>query len=130
MRKKRVSSMFAVAAVGAALAMVVSATGAQAAVRHLDATVISKDTSTKTVQVRTQSGAKLAVKVTSRTKFDRIAGGFAGLSKGMAIEIEANNASGDWVAVKIEPRSGGGGGGGADDSGGHGGGHDDGPNHT
>jgi len=125
--------MFVIGAVCAALGVVVFAAGAQAAVRHFDATVISKDSATKTVQVRTESGAKVAVKVTGGTEFERISGGFAGLTKGMAIEIDATNASGRWVAIQIEPQSGGGGqGGGGDDNGGddHGGGHDDGPNHT
>jgi Domain of unknown function (DUF5666) len=136
MRKKCLSSTFAIAALCAALAAIVLAPGAGAAVRHFDATVIAKDSSSKTIQVRTESGAKLTVKVNARTEFERISGGFGGLTKGMAIEIDASNASGRWVAIQIEPQSanGGGGGGGddngGDDHGGHGGGHDDGPNHT
>jgi hypothetical protein len=116
--RKRVSSIFAISAVCAALGVVVFAGGAQAAVRHFDATVISKSSAGKTVQVRTESGAKLTFKVTARTKFERIAGGFSGLTKGLAVEIDANNASGRWVATQIEADS--------DNSGGH----DDGPNHT
>jgi hypothetical protein len=126
MRKKRVSSTFAIGAVCAALALAVFAVGAQAAVRHFDATVVSKNSASKTVQVRTESGAKLTVKVNGRTDFERIGGGFAGLTKGMAIEIDANNASGQWVAIQIEPQSESGGhGGGGDDNGGggHGGGY-------
>ncbi len=130
--RKRVSSMVVIGAVGAALGVVVFAGGAQAAVRHFDATVISKSSATKTVQVHTESGAKLTFKVNARTKFERIGGGFSGLTKGLAVEIDADNASGQWVATQIEARSpsGGGGGGGDDSGGGHGGGHDDGPNHT
>lgn len=124
--RKRVSSIVVIAAVCAALGAALFAVGAQAAVRHFDATVISKSSSAKTVAVRTESGAKLTFKVTARTKFERIAGGFSGLTKGLAVEIDATNASGSWVATQIEARSSGGG----DESGGHGGGHDDGPNHT
>jgi hypothetical protein len=103
----------------------------QAAVRHFDATVVSKDSASKTVTVRTESGAKLNFKVNGRTDFERIGGGFSGLTKGLAIEIDATKAGGQWVAVQIESRSGGGGDdSGGDDHGGHGGGHDDGPNHT
>jgi hypothetical protein len=127
--RKRVSSTLVIAAACAALAAAIFAVGAQAATRHFDATVIAKDSGAKTFQVRTQSGAKVTFGVNSRTTFDRI-GGFAGLAKGMAIEIEATNSGGSWVALKIEPRAsgGGGGGGGHDDGGGHG--HDDGPGHT
>lgn len=134
--RKRVSSIFAIAAVCAALGVVVFASGAQAAVRHFDATVLSKSSAAKTVQVRTESGARMTFKVTARTKFERIGGGFSGLSRGLAVEIDANNASGQWVATQIEADSDNSGGDdssddhGGDDHGGHGGGHDDGPNHT
>jgi hypothetical protein len=135
--RKRVSSIFVLSAVCAALGVVVFAGGAQAAVRHFDATVITKSSSAKTVQVRTESGAKLTFKVTAGTKFERIGGGFSGLTKGLAVEIDANNAGGQWVATQIEAASNnsggaesGGDGYGNDDHGGHGGSHDDGPNHT
>jgi hypothetical protein len=127
--RKRVSSIFVISAVWAALGAVVFAGGAQAAVRHFDATVVAKSSAAKTVQVRTESGAKLTFTVNARTKFERIGGGFSGLTKGLAVEIDATNASGQWVATQIEAQSSGGNGGG-DDGGGHGGGHDDGPNHT
>lgn len=121
--RKRVSSIFVLSTVCAALGVASFAVGAQAAVRHVDATVIAKDPAAKTVQVRTESGAKLTFKVTARTKFERITGGFAGLSKGLAVEIDATNASGQWVATQVEAAS-------ERSGGGHGGGHDDGPNHT
>jgi hypothetical protein len=129
MRKRSVSSMFVIGAVCAAFGLVVFAGGAQAAVRHFDATVVAKNSAAKTVQVRTESGAMMSFKVTAGTKFERIGGGFSGLKKGLAIEIDATNASGRWVATQIESASSGGGGNsGGDDHGG--GGHDDGPNHT
>lgn len=130
--RKRVSSIFVITAVCAALGAALFAGGAQAAARHFDATVVAKDSSAKTVRVRTEGGATVTVNVSARTRFERIGGGFAGLTKGMAIEIDATKTEGDWVATQIEPRSSGGGqeGAGDDHGGGHGGGHDDGPNHT
>jgi hypothetical protein len=119
--RKRVSSIFVTTAVCAALGAALVAVGAQAAVRHFDATVVAKDSSAKTVRVRTEGGAKVTVKVNAHTQFERIGGGFAGLAAGMAIEIDATRTGGAWVAIQIEPRSGGGG---------QGGGHDDGPNHA
>jgi len=124
--RKRVSSIVVIGAVCAVLGASLFAVGAQAAVRHFDATVVSKNPTVKTVQVRTESGATLTFKVTARTKFERIGGGFSGLTKGLAIEIDADNSSGQWVAAQIESESSGGNGGGGDSGGGHG----DGPNHT
>lgn len=130
MSKMGVSSKVAIGALCAVLGAAVLATGADAAVRHFDATVVAKDRSAKTVRVRTESGARVTFKVTARTRFERLGGGFAALRKGTAIEVDATKASGGWVALQIEGRSGGGESGGADDNGGRGGGHDDGPNHT
>jgi len=61
--RKRVSSIVVISAVCAALGVAVFAVGAQAAVRHFDATVVSKSSAAKTVQVRAESGAKLTFKV-------------------------------------------------------------------
>ncbi len=131
--RKRVSSIFVITAVCAALGAALFAVGAEAAVRHFDATIVAKDSSAKTVRVRTQGGATVTVKVNARTRFERIGGGFAGLAKGMAIEIGAFKTEGGWVAAQIEPRSVSGGGqegSGDDRGGGRGGGRDDGPNHA
>jgi hypothetical protein len=116
---KRVSLLIATAALAATL-MLVIALPAQAALRHIDGTVVSKDAASKTFRLTTQSGSQLRIKVNSSTKFDRIAG-FGGLHKGLAVEVEAKSTSSGLVAVTVEPRQGGGGGGG---------GADDGPNHT
>jgi hypothetical protein len=127
--RKRVSTRFAIVVIAAALATAVLAAGAQAAVRHFDGTVVAKSSAPRSVTVRTESGAKLTFKITSGTEFERIA--FGGLAKGTAIEIDATNASGSWVATHVEPQGGNGGGddnGGADDHGGHG--NEDGPGHT
>lgn len=95
---------------------------AQAAVRHIDGTVVSKNSENRSFQIRTQSGSQLRIKVTSTTKFQRLAG-FGALHKGLRIEVEAKSTSNGLVATHIETPGGGG-------SGGGGGGADDGPNHT
>lgn len=120
-------------AVGALVAALL-APSAQAALRHIDGTVVSKDGSTQTFRISTQSGT-LRIKVNGSTDFERIAG-FGGLKKGLAVEVDAVTTAGGLLARQVETQGGGGGGGddsGGDDhsgGGGHGGGGDDGPNHT
>ena len=117
MLSKRIASLAAIAV----LALAVLAIPAQAAVRHIDGTVVSKDAATHSFKIKTQSGSQLRVKVTSSTQFQRIAG-FGDLHKGLRIEVEAKSTSNGLVATHVETPGGGGNGGG--------GGADDGPNHT
>ena len=124
--RKRVTSILAVSAIAGALMLGVLATAAQAALKHFDGTVLSKNAAAKTFRIGTQSGAK-TFKVNGATEFERIAGGFGGLHKGLAIEVDAVQSSAGLIARQVEPQ--GGNGGGDDDSGGHGG-NDGGPNHT
>lgn len=125
--------LVSVIAVGALAAALLAPT-AQAATRHIDGTVVSKDGSARTFRIATQSGT-LQIKVNGSTDFERIAG-FGGLKKGLAIEVDAVKTDNGLVAKQVETQGGGGGGdddsGGDDHSGGgsHGGGSDDGPNHT
>jgi uncharacterized membrane protein YgcG len=130
MRKNR-SALFATAALAAALMVCLFAVTAQGALRHIDGTVVSKNSDNRTFRISTQSGNKIRIKVNGTTKFDRIAG-FGALHKGMRIEVDAQSTADGLVAKQVEPQ--GGGGGGSDDSGGDdhggGGGADDGPNHT
>jgi hypothetical protein len=123
MLSKRVSVLIATAM--AALAIGVLAVPAQAALRHIDGTVASKNASNHTFRITTQSGNKLSIRVNSATKFQRIAGGFSGLHAGMQVEVEAQQTNNGLLAKHVETRNGGGGNGG-----GGGGGSDDGPNHT
>jgi hypothetical protein len=125
---KRVTSVLAITVVAGALMLGVLATAAQAALRHFDGTVVSKSAAAKTFQITTQGGSKVTLRVSGSTVFERIAGGFSGLRKGMQVQVDAIQANGGLVAKKVEPQSSGGGGG--EGSGGHGGGSDDGPNHT
>jgi hypothetical protein len=121
MATKRVSRLIATAALAATLMLGVLALPAQAALRHIDGTVLSRDAATKTFRVKTQGGNRLRIKVNSATKFQRIAG-FGALHQGLAVEVETKSTSSGLVAVKVETRQGGGEGGG-------GGGADDGANH-
>lgn len=123
--RKRVTSILAISAVAGALMLAVLATAAQAALKHFDGTVLSKNAAAKTFRISTQGGSKLTFKVNSGTEFERIAGGFGGLRNGLAIEVDAVQSSTGLVAKQVEPQGGNGGG----DGGGHGG-NDDGPNHT
>jgi Domain of unknown function (DUF5666) len=125
---KRVSTLVAITALAATVLLGAIAIPAQAALRHIDGTVVSKDAGTHSFRIKTQSGNQLRVKVTSRTHFQRIPG-FGGLHKGLRIEVEAKRTSNGLVATQVET-SGGGGGGADDNGGGGGGGADDGANHT
>jgi hypothetical protein len=126
---KRVSALVATAALAATMMLGAIAAPAQAALRHIDGTVVSKDAGSHSFKIKTQGGSQVRIKVNSSTQFQRIAGGFGGLHKGLAVEVEAKTTSSGLVATHVET---GGSGGGADDNGGgsHGGGSDDGPNHT
>jgi hypothetical protein len=112
---KRVSLLIATAA----LALGAIALPAQAAVRHIDGTVASKNAANHTFKLTTQGGNTVRIKVTSATKFQRLAG-FGALHKGLRIEVDAKTTANGLVATQVETPGGGGGGGGADD----------GPNHT
>lgn len=118
-------STLAITVIAGALMFGVLASTAGAALKHYDGTVVSKNATAKTFRITTQGGSKLTFKVNGTTVFERIAGGFGGLSKGLAIEVDAVQTKAGLVARKVEPQGSGGGGGG-----GHGGGSDDGPNHT
>jgi hypothetical protein len=125
---KRVSSLAATAALAATMVLGAIAIPAQAALRHIDGTVVSKNAENRSFRIRTQSANQLRIKVASATEFQRLAG-FGALHKGLRIEVDAKNTSHGLVATQVETT--GGGGGGADDNGGgHGGGTDDGPHHT
>ncbi|HEY6146024.1 MAG TPA: DUF5666 domain-containing protein [Solirubrobacterales bacterium] len=128
MPKRRAASI-ATAVLAVALTVGLLAGPAQAALRHIDGTVVSKNSDGRTFKLSTQSGT-VRIKVNRTTEFERIAG-FGALHKGMRIEVEAQSTSNGLVAKQVEPQGGSGGsGGGSDDHGGGGGGADDGPNHT
>jgi hypothetical protein len=123
-RRKSVSKLLALTMLSGALFLAIAATQAQAALRHIDGTVVSKNANARTFKVTTQGGSRLTIKVNGNTVFQRIAGKFSGLRAGMAIEVEAQSTSTGLLAKHVEPKESGGGGGG-----GGGGGADDPPNH-
>lgn len=118
---KRVSNLVVAAALAATMIFGILASQAQAALRHIDGTVVSKVAGDHTFRITTQGGGGVQIRVNGSTVFQRIAG-FGALHKGMSIEVEARTTSGGLVAKHVEPRGGGGGNG-------AGGGHD-GPSHT
>ena len=124
MLSKRITSVLVTAALAATLTLGVLVLPAQAAVRHIDGTVLSKNAGNKTFRITTQSGSQIRIRVNSSTRFQRIAGGFGGLHKGLRIEVEAKTTSNGLLATHVETRQSGGG------NGGGGGGADDDPNHT
>lgn len=132
MLRKR-AALLTTMAVAAALAVGLLAAPAQAALRHIDGTVLSKNSDNRTFKIRTQNGNSLRIKVNGATVFERISG-FGALHKGMKIEVDAARTDSGLLAKQVEPQGGGGGGGnddgGGDDHGSGGGGADDGPNHT
>ena len=125
MNSKRVSLLIAIMALAATAMLGVTALPAQAALRHIDGTVVSKNSANRTFRIQTQGGNRIRIKVNSTTRFQRIAGGFGGLHQGLRVEVEAKSTADGLVAAQVEARGGGGGGG--DNHGG--GGADDGPNH-
>jgi hypothetical protein len=92
------------------------ATAQAAAARQFEGTVVSVDRGARTFRLHDSERGTVTIRVTSRTRFERI-GGFAGLRRG-ATRIEAHvvRSNGRWVATTVE-RSGGGGrhGGGGED---------------
>jgi hypothetical protein len=94
----------------------VPAPASAATVREFEGTVASVDRDSRTFRLRDSERGTIRVKVTSRTRFERIAG-FRALKRGMsAVEVVVVRSNGAWVAREVE-RSGGGGrhGGGGDD---------------
>lgn len=131
MSSRRMPALLTSAVLAAALIVGVLAAPAQAALRHIDGTVVSKNSDNRTFRILTQNGNRLRIKVNRTTHFERIAG-FGALRKGLRIEVDAQRTDNGLVAKHIETQGGGGGGddGSGDDHGGGGGGADDGPNHT
>jgi hypothetical protein len=119
---KSVSTVLAITMLAGALMFGLFATPAQAALKHLDGTILSKNVSAKTFQISTQNGNQVRIKINANTVFQRITGEFGGLHKGMRVEVEAKQTSNGLLAKHVEPKESGGGGGG-------GGGADDPPNH-
>lgn len=75
-----------------------------AATRQFEGRVTSVNGEARTFRLRRESGARVRFKVTSRTRFERIAG-FSALRRGLAVEVNARRSDGGWVARKVERHS-------------------------
>jgi hypothetical protein len=93
---------------------VLAAPAAASAATQYEGTVVSVNRDNRTFRLHDSERGTIRIKVTSSTRFERVAG-FAGLRKGMTrIEATVRRANGRWVALEVE-RSGGGGRHGGDD---------------
>jgi hypothetical protein len=98
----------------AVLAAASLAAPAVASAAEYEGTVVSVNRDNRTFRLHDSERGTIRIKVTKRTRFERIAG-FSGLSKGMTrIEATVHRSNGRWVASEVE-RSGGGGRHGGDD---------------
>ena len=103
--------LFALIASVTALAL---AAPAVASAAEYEGTVVSVNRDNRTFRLHDSERGTIRIKVTSRTRFERVAG-FSGLRKGMTrIESTVRRSNGRWVALEVE-RSGGGGRHGGDD---------------
>jgi hypothetical protein len=120
--------ILATALLVAGLVAALAAGSAQAALKHYDGKVLGTNSGAKTFRIKTENGRKPKFEVNRRTEFERIAGGFAGLDRGMKVEVDAKRTAHGLVARQVEPEGDDDRGDDADDPPGddHG---DDGPNH-
>jgi hypothetical protein len=105
-----------IAATGAAAST--SASTAAVNARHAEGRIIAVDRPAHTFTVRDAQRGTLTVRVTSRTKFDRIAG-FSSLHTSERVDVRAAGSNGSWNATKVEPAGAAGRHNGADDPAGH-----------
>jgi hypothetical protein len=109
----------AAALTATAAAPAAAAPAGASALREFEGTVVSVNRDTNSFRLRDSERGTVRIRVTSRTRFERISG-LGGLKAGMKrIEATVRRSNGAWVASEVE-RSGGGGQHGADDNGGRG----------
>ena len=98
-------------------ALAVSAPAASAQTREYEGTVVSVNRESRTFRLHDSERGTVRVRVTSRTRFERISG-FAGLRAGQRnIETVVRRSNGRWVALEVERSGGGGNHGGSNDDG-------------
>jgi hypothetical protein len=101
------------AAVAAVPASAAPAAGG-AALREYEGTVVSVNRENRTFRLRDAERGTVRIRVTRRTRYERV-DGLRGLRAGMTnIEATVRRANGRWIALEVE-RSGGGGEHGGDD---------------
>ena len=89
-------------------AVALAAPAAASAATEYEGTVVSVNRSERTFRIHDSERGTIRVRVTSRTRFERI-DGFKGLRAGATnIETVVRRSNGRWVALEVE-RSGGGG---------------------
>jgi hypothetical protein len=129
MRTQATLSMIgAAAALGAggiaATGAVASSTTVKAPARHVEGRVVAINRPAHTFTVRDAERGTLKVKVTSNTKFERIAG-FSALHRAERVDVRAARSNGSWNATVVERGGNVAGHNGADDPAGHQPGADD-----
>ena len=133
--KTLTTTVLAAAALAAAAipvqAQAATPAAAAALAAQYEGTITAVDRTARTFRIRDAERGTITVRVTSRTRFERLAG-FSALRAGLRnIETTVRRSGGGWVATQVERSGGGGQHGGNDDNGGddHGGrgrgGHDD-----
>jgi hypothetical protein len=101
-------AVFALFAAVSAIAGVAAPPAAAAATRQFEGTIVSVDRATHTFRLHDSERGTVRIKVTSGTRFERVAG-FGGLRRGMArIEATVRRANGRWTATSVERSEGGG----------------------
>jgi hypothetical protein len=97
-----------VVAAAAATPAPAAAPAGSAALREFEGTVVSVDRAERTFRLRDGERGTVRIRVTRRTRYERI-DGLAGLRAGMRrIESTVRRVNGRWIALEVE-RSGGGG---------------------
>ena len=108
-------SLITATAVLAAIPAAAPSADAQAPLREFEGTVLSVDKDNRTFRLRDTERGTIRVKVTRRTRYERI-NGFAGLRAGLRnVEATVRRSDGRWVATHVEISGGGGEHGGSDD---------------
>ena len=103
-----------IALIASLAALSLAAPAAAQAATQYEGTVVSINRDNRTFRLHDAERGTIRIKVTSSTRFERVAG-FSGLRKGMTrIEATVRRSNGRWVALAVE-RSGGGGRHGGDD---------------
>jgi hypothetical protein len=95
----------------AALFSALAVSQAQAALRHFDGTVLSKNSDSRTFRIETEHGRNVKFHVNRSTEFERIPGGFSGLHRGLSVEVDAKRTENGLLARQVEKHDRGGGGG-------------------
>jgi hypothetical protein len=68
-KEKRAPALLVTGLLTAVFLLGVLATQAQAALRHLDGTVLSKNAGNRTLRIRTESGNRIRIMVNANTRF-------------------------------------------------------------